>query len=34
MSPEMVNKFAPIVADYAGKYGSSAAKSLLAGVFK
>src|SRR5262245_18859687 len=34
MNPEMVNKFAPIVVDYAGKYGSSAAKSILAGVFK
>jgi hypothetical protein len=34
MSPDMVGKFAPIVADYAGKYGSSAAKNLLAGVFK
>ena len=34
MSPDMVGKFAPIVSDYAGKYGSSAAKNLLAGVFK
>jgi hypothetical protein len=34
MSPDMVSKFAPIVTDYAGKYGSSAAKNLLAGVFK
>ena len=34
MSPDMVNKFAPVVADYAGKYGSAAAKNLLAGVFK
>ena len=33
MSPDMVQKFAPIVTDYAGKYGGSAAKSLLAGVF-
>jgi hypothetical protein len=34
MSPDMVSKFAPIVTDYAGKYGSAAAKNLLAGVFK
>ena len=34
MKPEMVGKFAPIVVDYAGKYGGSAAKSLLAGVFR
>jgi hypothetical protein len=33
MNPDMVKKFAPIVSDYAGKYGGSAAKSLLAGVF-
>jgi Protein of unknown function VcgC/VcgE (DUF2780) len=33
MSPDMVKKFAPIVSDYAGKYGSAAAKSLLTGVF-
>ena len=34
MSPDMVGKFAPIVSAYAGKYGSPAAKNLLAGVFK
>jgi hypothetical protein len=34
MSPEMVAKFAPVVVDYAGKYGTPAAKNLLAGVFK
>jgi len=34
MSPDMVGKFAPVIADYAGKYGSPAAKTLLAGVFK
>ena len=34
MSPEMVMKFAPVVADYAGQYGGPAAKSLLATVFK
>ncbi len=33
MSPDMVKKFQPIVLDYAGKYGGSSAKSLLAGVF-
>lgn len=33
MSPEMVNKFVPIVSDYVGKQGGAAAKSLLAGVF-
>ena len=34
MSPEMVMKFAPVVADYAGQYGGPAAKTLLATVFK
>jgi hypothetical protein len=34
MSPDMVNKFAPVVADYAGKYGSAAAKNVLTGLFK
>ncbi|MGH8682682.1 MAG: DUF2780 domain-containing protein [Burkholderiales bacterium] len=33
MSPDMVNKFKPIISDYAGKYGGSAVKSALAGVF-
>jgi hypothetical protein len=33
MSPDMVKKFQPIVLDYAGKYGGSTAKSLLASVF-
>lgn len=34
MSPDMVNKFYPIVSDYVGKQGGAAAKSVLAGVFK
>jgi hypothetical protein len=34
MSPDMVGKFAPVVADYAGKYGSSAARNVLMGLFK
>ena len=34
MSPDMVGKFTPIVADYAGKYGGSTAKTLVAGVFQ
>lgn len=33
MSPDMVKKFQPIVLDYAGKYGGSTTRSLLAGVF-
>jgi Protein of unknown function VcgC/VcgE (DUF2780) len=32
MSPDMVDKFKPAVLDYAGKYGGSTTKSLLAGV--
>jgi hypothetical protein len=34
MSPDMVNKFYPIVSDYVGQQGGAAAKGLLAGVFK
>jgi len=33
MSPDMVNKFKPIVSEYAGKYGGSTVKSALASVF-
>jgi Protein of unknown function VcgC/VcgE (DUF2780) len=34
MSPDMVNKFAPILTDYVGKTGGDQAKNLLAGVLK
>jgi len=34
MSPDMLNKFAPIVTDYVGKTGGDQAKNLLAGVLK
>jgi hypothetical protein len=34
MSPDMVNKFAPIVTDYVGKGGGEQAKNLLASVLK
>ena len=33
MSPDMVDKFMPIVSDYVGKQGGAAAKSLLTGLF-
>ena len=34
MSPDMVDKFAPIVTDYVGKGGGDQAKNLLASVLK
>jgi hypothetical protein len=34
MTPDMVNKFAPIVTDYVGKAGGEQARNLLAGVLK
>jgi hypothetical protein len=34
MSPEMVDKFKPVVLDYAGQYGGDTTKSLLAAVLK
>jgi len=34
MSPDMLNKFAPIVTDYAGKMGGDQASKLLAGLLK
>jgi len=34
MSPDMLNKFAPIVTDYVGKTGGDQASKLLAGLLK
>jgi hypothetical protein len=34
MSPDMLNKFAPIVTDYVSKAGSDQAGKLLAGLLK
>ena len=34
MSPDMVNKFAPIVTDYVAKTGGDRAKNLLAGLLQ
>jgi hypothetical protein len=34
MSPDMLNKFAPIVTDYVGKAGGDQASKLLAGLLK
>jgi len=34
MSPDMLNKFAPIVTDYVGKAGGDQASRLLAGLLK